>query len=140
MKNLPKRSEIKTESPIEDILLRELKLLGFYPTTQFKVGNYRIDLAFPKHLLAIECDGKEWHSSQEQIERDQRKDKFLKENGWKVVRVGGSQIYKSADEIARLIMGIDNRYNEVNSRKSIYAMRSSYKPEKIDETTLSGIS
>lgn len=113
---LPSRKEIqdrqKTESPIESILLREFHLLGFYSTPQYKVGNYRIDLAFLKERVAIECDGKEWHSTNDQIENDKKKDEFLKSEGWKVIRITGSDIYKDADEIVKILIGMKTNYRK----------------------------
>lgn len=106
MRKLPKRKEVKTESLIENIALREFNLLGFYPTLQFKVGPYRIDLAFPEHLIAIECDGREWHLLEEQISRDKKRDEYLRSLGWRVIRISGSEIYKKADEIIGVITGM----------------------------------
>jgi very-short-patch-repair endonuclease len=110
MKNLPTRQQVKdrnkTESPIESALLREFHLMDLYPTPQFKVGNYRIDLAFPEKLIAIECDGKEWHSSGEQKIRDGMKDAYLRENGWHVIRITGSDIFKNVDGIVKEMLGL----------------------------------
>lgn len=106
MKSLPKRKEIKTESVIENIVLREFHLLGLYPTPQFEIGRYRIDLAFPDMLIAIECDGQEWHSSKEQIDRDKKRDDYLEKMGWRVIRMSGSDIYRRADEIVGFIVGM----------------------------------
>ena len=100
---LPKRSKIKTESPIEEMLYQELMKKGFFPIPQLKVGRYRIDLAFPDKMIAIECDGKEWHSRYEQKEHDNKKDEFLKSVGWKVFRVTGSDIYEYSSSIAEII-------------------------------------
>lgn len=101
--DLPKRSEVKTESPIEEMLYQELQNKGFYPIPQFKVGKYRIDLAFPEKMIAIECDGQQWHSTFEQKERDEKKDAFLKQCGWAVYRVTGSDIYEYASSIAEIV-------------------------------------
>ncbi len=100
---LPKRSEIKTESPIEEMLYQELMKQGFFPILQLKVGKYRIDLAFPEKMIAIECDGKEWHERYEQQEHDNEKDEYLKSVGWKVFRVTGSDIYEYSSSIAEII-------------------------------------
>ena len=132
MRQLPKREKIKTESPIEDILLREFNLLEFYPIPQFKVNSYRIDLAFPEHLIAIECDGKEWHSSGEQLERDREKDDYLEKNGWTVVRISGSEIYRKADEIAGMIVG--QKKERLNKFQKSLKLRINidYKNESLD--------
>lgn len=103
-KQLRKERE-KVESPIEELLLRELHLLGLYPAIQFKVGNYRIDLAFPNLLVGIECDGKEWHSTEKQIAYDNQRDDYLRKNGWTIVRFSGLDIYQKADDIAKFLAG-----------------------------------
>jgi very-short-patch-repair endonuclease len=103
MFNLPKRSEVKTESPIEEMLLVELNRICLFPHTQYRVGNYRIDLAFPEEKIAVECDGKEWHSSQEQMKHDIERDRYLKQQGWKVMRFSGTEIYHWANQIAKAI-------------------------------------
>lgn len=100
---LPKRSELKTESPIEELLVNELCRLGFCPTTQLKIGRYRVDIAFPEKMIVVECDGKEWHSSDEQIEYDRQRDAYLKSLGWKVIRVTGGDIYKHSASIAEAV-------------------------------------
>jgi len=100
---LPKRSKIKTESPIEEMLYQELMKKGFFPIPQLKVWKYRIDLAFPEKMIAIECDGKEWHERYEQKEHDNKKDDYLKSLGWKVFRVTGSDIYEYSSSIAEIV-------------------------------------
>jgi very-short-patch-repair endonuclease len=87
------------------LLLRELQLLGIYPVSQFQVGSYRIDLALPEQMIAIECDGKEWHSSPEQADRDTTREEYLKSQGWRVIRFSGSDLYQDALRIAEVIAG-----------------------------------
>ena len=99
MKNLKKRSEVKAESPIEEILIREFRLLDLSPALQFPIGPYRADLCFPEEMVVIECDGQEWHSTTEQIEHDRKRDEYMKNLGWKVYRYTGSNIYWFADQI-----------------------------------------
>lgn len=69
------------ESPIEKRVYNGLALHGLRLTPQYKVGKYRIDLAFPHQMIAIECDGKAYHSTPKQKAHDRKKDKFLKEHG-----------------------------------------------------------
>lgn len=80
------------ESYIEKRLYNELKKNGFNPIPQVKCGPYRIDIAIPEYRLAIECDGKAYHSSPEQKKHDARKNYYLKKNGWKVCRLSGKSI------------------------------------------------
>ncbi len=132
MRNLPKRKTVKTESPIEDIVLREFHLLGFYPIPQFKIGMYRIDLAFPDRLLAIECDGKKWHSSKEQKERDEKRDNYLRKQGWKVIRISGSDIYRKADEIIGLMVGTKRKRLDKFKKPIFLETKIDYENDSLD--------
>lgn len=80
------------ESYIEERLYNALKKDGFNPIPQVNCGPYRIDLALYEYRLAIECDGKEWHSTPEQKRHDARKNNYLKRHGWKVCRLSGKTI------------------------------------------------
>lgn len=110
--HLPRRSQIKkTESPIEDILLREFHMVGLYPTLQYTIGKYRADFAFIDTHLIVECDGKEYHSTPEQIEYDQNRQAYLEQQGWKVIRFSGSDIYQFAEELANMTVGRKTRFD-----------------------------
>lgn len=80
------------ESPIEWRLYNALLFKGETVETQVPCGRYRIDLVLPAYRIAIECDGKEFHSSPEQKAHDRRKNTYLRRNGWKVLRFSGSAI------------------------------------------------
>lgn len=71
---------------------------------QFKWGIYRSDWAIynPKTTgaLLIECDGKDYHSSDEQIAHDKKKDQAAHDRGYLTVRFSGSQIHRDADGCA----------------------------------------
>lgn len=99
-----------TESPIETMLavaiLRQWQDVefrthragpgrGWTLTPQYPWGKYRVDLALRKpdgSLIFIECDGKEFHSSPEQIERDESREREMKEAGFPVIRFTGAEI------------------------------------------------
>lgn len=66
--------------------------------------EYRIDFAilcksyenntFQKEVkIAIECDGFEYHSSKEALQRDTSRNRALTLEGWKVYRFSGTEIY-----------------------------------------------
>ncbi|MDA1569902.1 DUF559 domain-containing protein [Bacillus cereus] len=92
----------KTESPIERVMFRLLMNNGFYPQTQVPCGKYRIDLVI-LGKIAVECDGKKWHSSSQQKAHDKRKDAFLRENGYIVLRFTGRDIYRRQKYILKKI-------------------------------------
>jgi very-short-patch-repair endonuclease len=67
----------KCESPIEYRLFNALTYRGYYVRTQVPCGKYRIDLALPTYKIAIECDGKAYHSSPAQKRHDARKNAYF---------------------------------------------------------------
>lgn len=92
------------ESYIERRLYDALTSRGHAVTTQVPCGKYHIDLALYGPRIAIECDGKTYHSSLEAKARDRRKNRYLKEQGWKVMRFSGRQIN---GELAKVIERIE---------------------------------
>lgn len=95
--------EIKCESYIERRLYDGLTSRGYSVTTQVVYGKYRIDLALIGPRIAIECDGKDYHSSPDQKTHDRRKNTYLRRNGWKVIRFTGRQINQELEKILQRI-------------------------------------
>lgn len=60
---------------------------------EFPIGIYSIDFAWKHKKLAIEIDGDQHQRFEEIIERDKRKDKFLSDNDWKVLRIKWKDLY-----------------------------------------------
>ena len=82
----------KIFSPIEKQAWQAIKCKGgivLYP--QFPVGRFFVDFGNPYLKIALELDGKEFHSA----ERDIIRDSELKELGWTVYRVPGSEMYST---------------------------------------------
>jgi very-short-patch-repair endonuclease len=98
------------ESPIETRLYDALKFNGYNVTTQVKVGRYRIDIAIPSHKIAIECDGKAYHTAPGDKARDRKKDEFLRRNGWRVIRFSGRRIYR---DMRGIITRIDKELGKI---------------------------
>ena len=59
---------------------------------QYKIGRYYADFAHLESRVLIEIDGKAYHSTPEQIARDQRRQTDLEHLGWKVIRLTGSEV------------------------------------------------
>ena len=78
------------ESPWEKRLFETLKYEGFEPIRQYQIGPYFVDIALKidKQKLAIEVDGKYWHSSMsgERLERDLVRDRNIRKMGWDLMR------------------------------------------------------
>lgn len=51
------------------------------------VEAFRLDFAWPRSRVAVEADGRRWHSSTADFERDRSKSNVLTAKGWRVLRV-----------------------------------------------------
>src|SRR3954452_14491076 len=93
--------------PFDRSRLPQLAKLAGYDSAAFlfaqhPIGIYRADfllvLVDPQQrkskLLLIECDGKHYHTSDEQIARDKQRDAEIKEAGYRIIRVNGSFIHQ----------------------------------------------
>lgn len=78
------------ESLLEARVLRAIKRAGLpLPETQYwvEIGGhkYRLDFAYPQHMIALEADGYAYHSSQSKFEADRTRDNRLRLAGWTVL-------------------------------------------------------
>lgn len=82
----------KRESPVEKIFW----IIGkdFIPrlTPQVNIGPYRADFAIPDLRIVIEIDGIEFHASDRQVSRDMKRDDYIRQQGWQVLRFTGSEV------------------------------------------------
>lgn len=111
----------------EKILGSEMWKLGLRYRKHYKIKG-KPDFVFVKKKVAVFCDGDFWHGNNWKIrgmrsfeeelssysnfwrnkiitnvERDKRVNQYLKENGWKVVRVWESDIRKKPSKCARKV-------------------------------------
>ncbi len=72
---------------------------GFHVTPQVEVGGRGIDLVVTgaKGRLAVECDGQDWHGTEEQREADLDRERELKRAGWRFWRVRESEFHYDPD-------------------------------------------
>ncbi|HEX2058699.1 MAG TPA: DUF559 domain-containing protein [Actinomycetota bacterium] len=54
---------------------------------EYPFAPYRLDFAWPEQLVAIEADGRRWHSSSDDFVRDRAKHNRLVTAGWRILRV-----------------------------------------------------
>jgi len=103
------------ESPIEKLFWkvgypRLSKIADFTPQT--KAGPYRLDFSLvgDNFKIAVECDGYQYHSTEKQITADNSRDLDLMCQGWIVVRVTGSRIWRDAPgcvaDVVRLVKAV----------------------------------
>lgn len=93
----------RVESPIEEMLVAAIK--GWIDhndanatvETQVAIGPFRADIAVvadERRVLVVECDGTAYHTGEEQVQRDKRRDRYMVARGASVMRFSGKEIHK----------------------------------------------
>lgn len=97
-------SGIQSPTKLEDAV--GAMVLAAYPgemvVREYRIGRFRADWAIPALRLVFEADGSYWHSLPGAAERDTRRDEWLTQQGWTVVRVQEQDI-KNPDELQAII-------------------------------------
>jgi len=78
--------------------LRSRAANGFHFRKQHPAGPYIADFACLKAHLIVEVDG-ETHSTEDELAHDRRRDHYLHERGWRVLRVTNEDVYKHLDGV-----------------------------------------
>lgn len=83
------------------------------PHTNVPVGPYELDLFWPDAGVAVEVDGRAYHSSRRRFEGDRRKDAWLRARGITVVRLTWRQITRrpiaTAVEVGQILARAETR-------------------------------
>jgi len=61
-------------------------------------AEYRLDLAYPRARIAVEYDGEQFHTTPEQIHRDQMRREALRRAGWIVIVVTKADLSAASDQ------------------------------------------
>jgi len=69
---------------------------------EYQIRLYSIDFAFLRPKVALEIDGEQHYLDEKIVSSDLRRTKFLRDNGWKVIRVRWAK-YKKLDDAAKKI-------------------------------------
>ena len=65
---------------------------------EYPFGIYSLDFAWVEKKKVIEIDGDQHKRFEEYIERDKRKDQFLKDNDWEVLRISWNDMFHNTKE------------------------------------------
>ncbi|THA41016.1 DUF3320 domain-containing protein [Streptomyces sp. A1547] len=102
------------ESPFEEEVLDVLRAWGYSVQPQVGVAGFRIDMAVRhpaapgSYALGIECDGVMYHSSRAARDRDRLREAVLRDLGWKLHRIWGTDWYRNRrDAMARLRAAVE---------------------------------
>jgi very-short-patch-repair endonuclease len=92
-----------SESPMETRIRLALERGGLpRPVLQHPVGPYRLDLAYPDRMLAMEYDGRE-HLTPERARHDLARQAFLTRAGWEVLRFPAVTVLRHPYLIVRAV-------------------------------------
>lgn len=80
-----------------------LDSLGIQYEHNAKTEPYSVDFLIFDNLV-IECDGEYWHSLPGRKSSDKRKDTFLKNRGYKVLRLPESEILAGCETAIQSLM------------------------------------
>lgn len=136
----------------EQAILYYMKQFGLYVNNRFKYDNkYEVDIYLPEYKIGIEYDGKVWHSSNDSIRRDEKKNKVLSDASIKLIRlreVGCPHIEK-CDSIEILVSDLDTSIRElkqvlnnlgvqfeadINTKRDRQAIQSQYLSSKKEQS------
>jgi len=79
---------------------KQLKQLQFY--RQKNIGDYIVDFYCPAANLIVDIDGGQ-HYSEENTLKDEVRDKFMNDLGFKVLRFSNSDVFKNIEGVVKRI-------------------------------------
>lgn len=88
------------DSPFEEEVAKYIRSLGYQVHVQVGTAGYRIDLGIThpnipgSFCLAVECDGRMYHSSPVARDRDRIRQDVLERLGWRFHRIWGTEWYR----------------------------------------------
>ena len=112
---LPDKGSTRVEmNPFEQSVHDQLSRRGVKLLPQYGVGNYRLDFAVQNpnkpgsFLLAIECDGRSYHSFPTARERDRLREAALRQRGWEFHRIWSDHWFANPErEVERALVVIN---------------------------------
>lgn len=96
---------VAPDSAFEDEVYRRLHSVGIEPVLHHRVTcdgvGYVLDIAWPEHKVAVECDGFRFHRTEEQLVHDDDRQNQLTLAGWHVLRETWGRFNEDRDRIVR---------------------------------------
>ena len=112
-KDLFVNPDAEADSSFEEDVANAIREAGYKVDLQVGCSGYRIDLCVkhPKnndYVLAVECDGRTYHSSKNARDRDRLRQEVLERLGWKFYRIWSTDWFiNCASEKKALIQAIE---------------------------------
>jgi len=112
---------LRPKSPIESKMAEGLKNAGILNIPQYQAHDdlhkYKIDFVIKTEtgpLIAIECDGLQYHAHPITFQRDKIRDRYLQQRGFYVMRFASVEIFNKLDTCIR---EIDEAFWRIQKRK-----------------------
>lgn len=84
----------RKESYPEKYFTELFKNEGIEVTKSFYIGIYELDFCILDKKIDIEVDGSQHYLDKKIVESDKRRNKFLEDNGWNIIRINWSEYQK----------------------------------------------
>ncbi|MBB4196927.1 very-short-patch-repair endonuclease [Rhodoblastus sphagnicola] len=81
------------------------RLAGFKFVRQENIGPYFADFLCREHRLIVEIDGAT-HSTDDEIASDRRREAFLREKGFRLLRVTNDDVFNNLDGVCETILAV----------------------------------
>jgi very-short-patch-repair endonuclease len=88
--------------------LRDRRLADLKFVRQEPLGPFVADFVCREEKLVVEVDGAT-HSTDEEIERDRRREAYLRSKGYRVVRIHNGDVYRRLEDVLATIMAAVER-------------------------------
>lgn len=85
---------VQVFSPIESALWCDIRAAGIVMYPQYPVLGYFVDFGNPCARVAIECDGRAYHTDRA---KDAARQREIEAQGWTVYRISGRECLKDSD-------------------------------------------
>lgn len=105
--------------------------------TEMSFYRYALDFAWPEKRLCIEIDGKQHLYDEKQIARDKEKDRLLKEDGWKELRLKWGYVVAKKEEAIKVITDFLNETGDITI--PVYKSQTEIWEEKRKENESNGV-
>jgi len=117
-RKLPDKGSSRIEmNPFEQSVYDQLTRKGVMLLPQYGVGNYRLDFAVQNpdkpgaFVMAIECDGRSYHSYPTARERDRLREAALRARGWDFHRIWSDHWFANPEvEVERALAAIQRSF------------------------------
>jgi very-short-patch-repair endonuclease len=124
---------------LEALVKTELEKLGYRVDLHIGNSNYKIDMAVvhpdnpSMYILAIECDGDSFQSTESTKERDITRQEFLESEGWTVERIWSRNWWKDSN---KEIMRLREKIEELRKTGTIFDIFSRNAGKIVDTTEI----